>query len=92
MATRLAEPVEPRIPGGYPITGTACCTERTIPQFSTAFARVLRRAGPQPDTLVHPPAVDQGHGWTLEPYNRLNGPEKLDIGPYPPMQSRPHPF
>ncbi|MFE2280365.1 hypothetical protein ACFXAE_24715 [Streptomyces sp. NPDC059454] len=37
--------------------------------------------------------IDQGRGWTLdgtiELYNRLNGPKKLDIGPYPPMQSRP---
>jgi len=37
--------------------------------------------------------LDQGRGWTLdgtiEVYNRLNGPKKLDIGSYPPMQSRP---
>ena len=37
--------------------------------------------------------LDQGRGWTLdgtiELYHRLKGPKKLDIGPYPPMQSRP---
>lgn len=37
--------------------------------------------------------IDQGRGWTLdgtiELYNALPGPKKLDIGPYPPMQSRP---
>lgn len=37
--------------------------------------------------------LDQGRGWTLdgtiEAYNRLNGPKKLSVGPYPPMQSRP---
>ncbi|WP_448809747.1 CocE/NonD family hydrolase [Agromyces bauzanensis] len=37
--------------------------------------------------------LDQGRGWTLdgtiEVFNRLKGPKKLDIGPYPPMQSRP---
>lgn len=37
--------------------------------------------------------LDQGRGWTLdgtiEVYNRLTGPKKLDVGPYPPMQSRP---
>jgi uncharacterized protein len=37
--------------------------------------------------------LDQGRGWTLdgtiELYNTLKGPKKLDIGPYPPMQSRP---
>lgn len=37
--------------------------------------------------------IDQGRGWTvdgtIELYNRLRGPKKLDIGPYPPMQSRP---
>ncbi|MFT4470143.1 CocE/NonD family hydrolase [Arthrobacter sulfonylureivorans] len=37
--------------------------------------------------------LDQGRGWTLdgtiELYNALKGPKKLDIGPYPPMQSRP---
>src|SRR6185312_15280063 len=37
--------------------------------------------------------IDQGRGWTLdgtiELYNALKGPKKLDIGPYPPMQSRP---
>ncbi|MGO1790776.1 MAG: CocE/NonD family hydrolase, partial [Micrococcaceae bacterium] len=37
--------------------------------------------------------IDNGRGWTidgtLELYNRLQGPKKLDIGPYPPMQSRP---
>ncbi|GAA2196432.1 CocE/NonD family hydrolase [Sinomonas flava] len=37
--------------------------------------------------------LDQGRGWTLdgtiELFNALKGPKKLDIGPYPPMQSRP---
>ena len=37
--------------------------------------------------------LDQGRGWTLdgtiELFNELKGPKKLDIGPYPPMQSRP---
>ena len=37
--------------------------------------------------------IDQGRGWTLdgtiELFNELKGPKKLDIGPYPPMQSRP---
>jgi predicted acyl esterase len=37
--------------------------------------------------------LDQGRGWTLDGtidlYNELKGPKKLDIGPYPPMQSRP---
>ncbi|MEU7393845.1 CocE/NonD family hydrolase [Streptomyces albogriseolus] len=37
--------------------------------------------------------IDQGRGWTIdgtiELFNRLKGPKKLDIGPYPPMQSRP---
>jgi predicted acyl esterase len=37
--------------------------------------------------------IDQGRGWTLEGhidlYNVLKGPKRLDIGPYPPMQSRP---
>ena len=37
--------------------------------------------------------IDQGRGWTLdgtiELFNALKGPKKLDIGPYPPMQSRP---
>lgn len=37
--------------------------------------------------------LDQGRGWTLdgtiEVFDRLKGPKKLDIGPYPPMQSRP---
>lgn len=37
--------------------------------------------------------LDQGRGWTLdgtiELFDNLNGPKKLDIGPYPPMQSRP---
>ncbi|MBW8486387.1 CocE/NonD family hydrolase [Actinomadura parmotrematis] len=37
--------------------------------------------------------IDQGRGWTvdgtIELYNALKGPKKLDIGPYPPMQSRP---
>ena len=37
--------------------------------------------------------LDQGRGWTLdgtiELFDALKGPKKLDIGPYPPMQSRP---
>ena len=37
--------------------------------------------------------LDQGRGWTLdgtiEVFDALRGPKKLDIGPYPPMQSRP---
>ncbi|RAN76738.1 X-Pro dipeptidyl-peptidase [Bacillus sp. SRB_336] len=37
--------------------------------------------------------LDQGRGWTLdgtiELFNTLKGPKKLDVGPYPPMQSRP---
>jgi hypothetical protein len=37
--------------------------------------------------------LDQGRGWTLdgtiEVFNELKGPKKLDLGPYPPMQSRP---
>jgi uncharacterized protein len=37
--------------------------------------------------------IDQGRGWTMdgtiELFNALKGPKKLDIGPYPPMQSRP---
>lgn len=37
--------------------------------------------------------LDQGRGWTLdgtiELFEALTGPKKLDIGPYPPMQSRP---
>ncbi|WP_353510997.1 CocE/NonD family hydrolase [Intrasporangium sp.] len=37
--------------------------------------------------------LDHGRGWTLdgtiELFNALKGPKKLDIGPYPPMQSRP---
>lgn len=37
--------------------------------------------------------LDQGRGWTLdgtiELFDALSGPKKLDIGPYPPMQSRP---
>ena len=37
--------------------------------------------------------IDQGRGWTIdstiETFNRLGGPKRLDIGPYPPMQSRP---
>ncbi|MBY8861916.1 CocE/NonD family hydrolase [Nocardia sp. CA2R105] len=37
--------------------------------------------------------IDQGRGWTLdgtlEVFDALRGPRKLDIGPYPPMQSRP---
>lgn len=37
--------------------------------------------------------IDQGRGWTLdghiELFQTLKGPKKLDIGSYPPMQSRP---
>ncbi|MFK0004543.1 CocE/NonD family hydrolase [Paenarthrobacter sp. NPDC090522] len=37
--------------------------------------------------------IDQGRGWTMdgtiELFHALKGPKKLDIGPYPPMQSRP---
>lgn len=37
--------------------------------------------------------IDQGRGWTLdghiELFDVLKGPKKLDIGSYPPMQSRP---
>ena len=37
--------------------------------------------------------IDQGRGWTLdghlELFDVLTGPKKLDIGSYPPMQSRP---
>jgi putative CocE/NonD family hydrolase len=37
--------------------------------------------------------IDQGRGWTvdghIELFKVLKGPKKLDIGPYPPMQSRP---
>ncbi|MDR7303013.1 CocE/NonD family hydrolase [Haloactinomyces albus] len=37
--------------------------------------------------------IDQGRGWTvdgtIELFNVLKGPKRLDIGPYPPMQSRP---
>lgn len=37
--------------------------------------------------------LDQGRGWTLDGtldlFESLTGPKKLDIGPYPPMQSRP---
>ncbi|WP_342720725.1 CocE/NonD family hydrolase [Acidovorax sp. FHTAMBA] len=37
--------------------------------------------------------LDQGRGWTLdgtiELFHAIKGPKKLDIGPYPPMQSRP---
>lgn len=37
--------------------------------------------------------IDQGRGWTvdgtIELFEQLSGPKKLDIGPYPPMQSRP---
>ncbi|MPV89539.1 CocE/NonD family hydrolase [Georgenia ruanii] len=37
--------------------------------------------------------IDQGRGWTLdghiELFNVLKGPKRLDIGAYPPMQSRP---
>jgi uncharacterized protein len=37
--------------------------------------------------------IDHGRGWTvdghIELFKVLQGPKKLDIGPYPPMQSRP---
>lgn len=37
--------------------------------------------------------INHGRGWTvdgtIELFNTLKGPKKLDIGPYPPMQSRP---
>lgn len=37
--------------------------------------------------------IDQGRGWTvdgtIDAFNALKGPKKLDIGSYPPMQSRP---
>jgi uncharacterized protein len=37
--------------------------------------------------------INQGRGWTvdgtIELYEVLRGPKKLEIGPYPPMQSRP---
>lgn len=37
--------------------------------------------------------IDQGRGWTvdghIELFNVLKGPKKLEIGSYPPMQSRP---
>ncbi|MEV4291469.1 CocE/NonD family hydrolase [Nonomuraea bangladeshensis] len=37
--------------------------------------------------------IDQGRGWTvdghIELFHALKGPKKLDIGSYPPMQSRP---
>lgn len=37
--------------------------------------------------------IDHGRGWTvdshIELFDVLRGPKKLDIGPYPPMQSRP---
>jgi predicted acyl esterase len=37
--------------------------------------------------------IDQGRGWTMdgtiELYNRLKGPKRLEIGSYPPMSSRP---
>jgi uncharacterized protein len=37
--------------------------------------------------------INQGRGWTLdgtlELYDVLNGPKKIEIGAYPPMQSRP---
>ena len=37
--------------------------------------------------------IDWGRGWTVDGtiklFNALKGPKKLDIGPYPPMQSRP---
>ena len=37
--------------------------------------------------------IDQGRGWTvdghIELFDVLKGPKKLDIGSYPPMQSRP---
>lgn len=47
---------------------------------------------PNIDIPVHL-QIDQGRGWTvdgtIELFNTLRGPKKLDIGPYPPMQSRP---
>ncbi|WP_007023221.1 CocE/NonD family hydrolase [Saccharomonospora iraqiensis] len=37
--------------------------------------------------------IDHGRGWTVDGtialFDVLNGPKRLDIGPYPPMQSRP---
>ena len=37
--------------------------------------------------------IDQGRGWTvdghIELFEQLSGPKRLDIGSYPPMQSRP---
>jgi predicted acyl esterase len=37
--------------------------------------------------------INQGRGWTvdgtLELFEQLKGPKKLEIGPYPPMQTRP---
>ena len=37
--------------------------------------------------------INQGRGWTvdgtIELFHILKGPKKLDVGPYPPMQSRP---
>jgi uncharacterized protein len=37
--------------------------------------------------------INQGRGWTvdgtIELFDVLNGPKRLEIGPYPPMQSRP---
>ncbi|GAA1853999.1 CocE/NonD family hydrolase [Brevibacterium marinum] len=37
--------------------------------------------------------IDQGRGWTIdstiETFDNLGGPKRLDIGAYPPMQSRP---
>lgn len=37
--------------------------------------------------------INQGRGWTvdgtIELFNVLKGPKKLEIGPYPPMQTRP---
>ncbi|WP_433872638.1 CocE/NonD family hydrolase [Saccharopolyspora sp. CA-218241] len=47
---------------------------------------------PNIDIPVHL-QIDQGRGWsvdgTIELFNALECPKKLDIGPYPPMQSRP---
>jgi predicted acyl esterase len=38
-------------------------------------------------------SINHGRGWTvdgtIELFDTLRGPKKLDIGPYPPMQSRP---
>ncbi|MFE7421676.1 CocE/NonD family hydrolase [Rhodococcus sp. NPDC057529] len=47
---------------------------------------------PNIDIPVHL-QIDQGRGWTVDGtialFDALQGPKKLDIGPYPPMQSRP---